>query len=489
MTEVRTRFCPSPTGVPHVGLARTCLYNWAYARHHGGTFVFRIEDTDAARDSQESYEQLLDALRWLGFDWDEGPEVGGPHGPYRQSERRDMHLDVAKRLLEAGHAYEAFSTPDEVEARHKAAGRDPKLGYDNFDRDLTEEQKAAYLAEGRRPILRVRMPDEDITFTDLIRGDVTYRAGMVPDFAITRADGTPLYTLVNPVDDATMRITHIIRGEDLLSSTPRQIALYRALIDIGVAEFVPTFAHAPLVVDESRKKMSKRDPRSDLLAYRDKGYLPEGIVNYIALLGWSIGHDRDVFTKDELVAAFDIGDVNSNPSRFDEKKMDAINGTHIRMLAPEDLAARILPFLQRFGLLGDEPTEEQLRVLAVATPLVQERTGTLVQGAEMMRFLFAGENFAIDPDSAAKNFKDDAPQILDASITALEALPEFTTDAIEATLKATLIDDMGIKPRKAFGPLRVAATGKAVSPPLYESMELLGREVTLERLRAARATL
>ncbi|GIG69139.1 glutamate--tRNA ligase [Phytomonospora endophytica] len=489
MTEVRTRFCPSPTGVPHIGLARTCMYNWAYARHHGGTFVFRIEDTDAARDSQESYDQLLDALAWLGFDWDEGPEVGGPHAPYRQSERRQIHLDVAKRLLDGGYAYEAFSTPAEVEARHKAAGRDPKLGYDNFDRDLTEEQKAAYRAEGRTSVLRVRMPAEDITFTDLVRGEVTYRAGMVPDFAITRADGTPLYTLTNPVDDAMMRITHVIRGEDLLSSTPRQIALYRALIELGVAEAVPAYAHAPLVVDETRKKMSKRDPRSDLLAYRTKGYLPEGILNYIALLGWSIGPDRDVFSPEELVAAFDIADVNSNPSRFDEKKMDAINGSHIRMLAPEDLAGRILPFLQDMGLLGAEPTEEQLHVLSVATPLVQERTGTLVQGAEMMRFLFAGENFAIDADSAAKNFKDDAPAILDASITALEALPKWTTEAIETALKATLIDDMGIKPRKAFGPLRVAATGKAVSPPLYESMELLGREVSLDRLRAARATL
>ena len=488
MTEVRTRFCPSPTGVPHVGLARTCLFNWAYARHHGGTFVFRIEDTDASRDSQESYEQLLDALDWLGLRWDEGPEVGGPDAPYRQSERRPIHLDVAKRLLEAGYAYEAYSTPEEVEARHRAAGRDPKLGYDNFDRDLTDEQKAAYIAEGRKPVLRVRMPDEDITFTDLVRGEVTYKAGTVPDFAITRADGTPLYTLVNPVDDAMMRITHVIRGEDLLSSTPRQIALYRALMAIGVAEAIPTFAHAPLVVDETRRKMSKRDPRSDLLAYRTKGYLPEAIINYVSLLGWSIGPDRDVFSVDELVAAFDMADVNSNPARFDEKKMDAINATHIRLLAPEELAERIVPFLQAAGLLGEKPTEEQLAIVAAATPLVQERTGTLVQGAEMLRFLFIGDAFEMDAESAAKTLKDDAAQILDASIEALEALPEWATEPIEQALKATLIDGLGIKPRKAFGPLRVAVTGKTVSPPLYESMELLGRETSLARLRAARAT-
>src|SRR5699024_9077831 len=230
---VRVRFCPSPTGTPHVGLIRTALFNWAFARHHGGTLVFRIEDTDAARDSEESYHALVDGLTWLGLNWDEGPDIGGPYGPYRQSERRELHDDVVARLLAAGEAYESFSTPEEVEERHRAAGRDPKLGYDNFDRDLTAEQIEAYRAEGRQPVIRLRMPDEDLGWEDLVRGTVEFKAGSVPDFALTRGTGQPLYTLVNPVDDAMMKITHVLRGEDLLSSTPRQIALYRALMRIG----------------------------------------------------------------------------------------------------------------------------------------------------------------------------------------------------------------------------------------------------------------
>ncbi|MGH3584203.1 MAG: glutamate--tRNA ligase, partial [Mycobacterium sp.] len=255
---VRVRFCPSPTGTPHVGLVRTALFNWAYARHTGGAFVFRIEDTDAARDSQESYDAILDALRWLGLDWDEGPEVGGPHEPYRQSQRADLYRDVIAKLVAAGEVYEAYSTPEEVEARHLAAGRNPKLGYDNYDRDLTAEQRAGCAAEGRKPVLRLRMPDEDLSWNDLVRGPVSFPAGSVPDFAITRASGDPLYTLVNPVDDALMKITHVLRGEDIMPSTPRQIALYLALIRIGVAERVPEFAHLPSVLGDGNKKLSKR---------------------------------------------------------------------------------------------------------------------------------------------------------------------------------------------------------------------------------------
>lgn len=486
MSEVRTRFCPSPTGVPHVGLVRTCLFSWAYARRHGGTFVFRIEDTDAARDSEESYGQLVDALSWLGLNWDEGPDVGGPHGPYRQSRRGEIYREVIDKLVAADYVYEAFSTAAEVEARHLAAGRDPKLGYDNFDRTLTEAQKADFRAEGRKPVLRLRMPDEPISFVDAVRGEVTHQPGTVPDFVIARGDGSPLYTLVNPVDDALMRITHVVRGEDLLSSTPRQIALYRALIAVGVAEQVPQFAHLPLIVDERGKKMSKRDPRSDLLSYRDAGYLPEGILNYVGTLGWSIAADRDVFTVDELVAAFDLSDVNHSAARFDEKKLDAINSDHIRQLPAAELSRRLIPVLQQRDLLPHEPTAEQLRILEVATPLVQERTGTLSQGAEMLRFLYCGDDFALDEASAQKTLKGDAAQVLDASVDALSRLDGWSTDAIETALRAALVDELGLKPRKAFGPVRVAATGKTVSPPLYESLELLGREVSLQRLRAAR---
>ncbi|MGZ4512630.1 MAG: glutamate--tRNA ligase, partial [Mycobacterium sp.] len=259
-------------------MVRTALFNWAYARHTGGTFVFRIEDTDAERDSEESYLALLDALRWLGLDWDEGPEVGGPYGPYRQSQRKEIYRDVLAKLLEAGEAYYAFSTPEEVEARHIAAGRNPKLGYDNFDRQLTDAQRAAFLAEGRKPVVRLRMPDEDLGWDDLVRGPTTFAAGTVPDFALTRASGDPLYTLVNPCDDALMKITHVLRGEDLLPSTPRQLALYQALIRVGVAERVPEFAHLPTVLGEGTKKLSKRDPQSNLFAHRDRGFIPEGLL-------------------------------------------------------------------------------------------------------------------------------------------------------------------------------------------------------------------
>ncbi|WHT18136.1 glutamate--tRNA ligase [Crossiella sp. CA-258035] len=486
VSEVRVRFCPSPTGTPHVGLVRTALFNWAYARNQGGKLVFRIEDTDAARDSEESYEALLDALRWLGLDWDEGPEVGGPHAPYRQSQRREIYREVIKKLLAAGELYESFSTPEEVEARHRAAGRDPKLGYDNFDRTLTEEQKAAFRAEGREPVLRLPMPDADITFTDLVRGEITFPAGSIPDQVLVRANGDPLYTLVNPVDDALMRITHVLRGEDLLPSTPRQIALYAALKRIGVAEGTPRFGHLPFVMGEGNKKLSKRDPSSNLFHHRDRGFLPEGLLNYLALLGWSIAEDRDVFTMAEMIEAFDIGKVSANPARFDLKKAEAINGSHMRLLAPEDFRARLVPYLVAAGVLPAEPSAEQLELLAGAAPLVQERVGLLGEAAGMLAFLFADEDrFEVEPESAAKALGADAEPVLRASVEALAGVSEWRTEAIEAALKGALIDGLGLKPRKAFAPVRVAVSGRTVSPPLYESLELLGRDRSLGRLERA----
>jgi glutamyl-tRNA synthetase len=484
--SIRVRFCPSPTGNPHVGLIRTCLFNWAYARHHGGTFVFRIEDTDAARDSQQSYEQLIDSLRWLGLDWDEGPEVGGEHGPYRQSERRAIYDDVIAKLVEGGYAYESFSSPGEIEARHRAAGRDPKLGYDNFDRTLTDEQKAAFRADGRLPVLRLRMPDEDLRWDDLVRGEVTFAAGTVPDYVIARANGDPLYPLVNPVDDALMQITHVLRGEDLLPSTPRQIALYRALIELGVAKEMPRFGHLPYVMGEGNKKLSKRDPQSSLLLYRERGFLPEGLLNYLALLGWAIADDRDIFSLDEMVEKFDVARVSQNPARFDLKKAEAINSAHVRLLDPADFAGRLTGFLQTAGLVSDPVTAEEQRVLAVAAPLVQERIVVLADAVEMLRFLFTPDaDFAPEPDAAAKNLGEAVAPVLAAAVVALDALPGWDAAGIEEALKSALVDGLGLKPRKAFAPIRVAITGRTVSPPLYESMELLGRERSLGRLRAA----
>ena len=483
---VRTRFCPSPTGMVHVGLMRTALFNWAHARHTGGTFVFRIEDTDAARDSEESYRHLLDCLRWLGLEWDEGPEVGGPFGPYRQSERFEIYRDVAAKLLESGHAYESFSTNEEVDARRRAAGQDPKLGYDNHDRFLTDAQKAAFRDEGRAPVLRLRMPDEDLVWTDLVRGEVRFAAGSVPDFVLVRGNGAPLYPFVNPVDDALMQITDVLRGEDLLPSTPRQLALYAALTEIGVAQGTPRFGHLPYVTGEGSKKLSKRDPQSNLDVYRERGFLPEGFANYLALLGWSIAEDRDIFSTAEMVEAFDVTRVSANPARFDLKKAEAINATHLRALPVEEFTERVVPFLAAAGLVADPPTAEQQRILAAIAPMAQERMIVLSEAVGLLGFLFV-DDVEIEPAAAEKQLSGaSAVAVLDAATTSLQELAEWSPPAIEGALKSALVEGLGLKPRQAFGPVRVAVSGRTVSPPLYESMELLGRERTLARLAVAR---
>ena len=481
---VRVRFCPSPTGNPHVGMIRTALFNWAYARHTGGTFVFRIEDTDSARDTEDSYTQLLAALRWLGLDWDEGPEVGGPYAPYRQSERLHVYDDVAARLLAAGYAYESFSTPEEVAARRTAAGQDPKLGYDNADRETTAEQAAALRAEGRLPVLRVRMPDRDWHWDDLVRGPIEFAHEHVPDYVIVRGNGEPLYTLVNPVDDALMRITHVLRGEDLLSSTPRQLAMYEALQAIGVADTTPRFGHLPYVMGEGNKKLSKRDPQSSLDLYRERGFLPEGLLNYLALLGWSMGEDREVFSLAEMAAAFELDRVSANPARFDIKKAEAINAVHLRAITPDDLAGRVVPFLQRSGDLGPEPTDDQLALLRRAAPLVQERMTVLEEAPGMLGFLVVDpERFGCDP-AAVDALDESADEVLLAAQKALDAVGDWSHNAIEEALRTALVDGLGLKPKNAFTPVRVAVTGRRVSPPLFESMQLLGKATSLSRVDA-----
>ncbi len=480
---VRVRMAPSPTGSPHVGLARTALYNWAFARHHGGTFVLRIEDTDAARNTQESYDGLFEVMRWLGLDWDEGPDVGGPFAPYRQSERSDIYADALARLRESSRTYDCYCTNDEVEARRKASGS-KIMGYDGHCRALTEEQVAAFREQGRDPVVRFRMPDGEITFDDLVRGQITFQTEHVPDFALARANGDPLYTLVNPVDDALMQITHVLRGEDLLSSTPRQIALYDALVEVGIATTTPRFGHLPYVMGEGNKKLSKRDPEAHLLGYRDDGFLPEGLLNYLALLGWAIAEDRDVFTLEEMVAAFEIGRVNPNPARFDLKKAEAINAAHMRLLSLEEMTARVTPYLQQAGVLADPVGEDQAALLARAMPLVHERINKLTEAAPMLGFLFADE-VAYDEADVAKVLDGEGLKTVAAARDALAAVPEWTTEAIDAALRAALVEGLGLKPRHAFGPVRVAITGRRVSPPLFESLELLGREESLARLDAA----
>jgi glutamyl-tRNA synthetase len=468
-------------------MARTALFNWAFARHHGGTFVFRIEDTDAERDSEDSYLMLLDSLRWLGLDWDEGPEVGGDYGPYRQSERMDIYADVARRLVEAGHAYPCYCTAEELEAEReaaRAAGR--TQGYSGRCRNLTPEQRAAFQAEGRPAVTRFAMPDQEtFAWDDLVRGELSFDREHVPDYVIVRTNGHPLYTLVNPVDDALMGITHVLRGEDLLSSTPRQLAMYAALADIGVGDgSTPRFGHLPYVMGEGNKKLSKRDPESALLMYREEGYLPEALLNYLALLGWSMGEDREFFSMPQMAEAFEISRVSPNPARFDLKKCTAINGDWIRSLTPEAFAERIVPYLQRAALVSDPPTPRQSEILTAAVPLVQERMETLGQAVGMLGFLLVDPaDFGIDPDQSVAD--DDSQRVIAAATDTLSGLSDWAAEPIEQALRSALIDGLGLKPKVAFGAVRIAVTGRRVSPPLFESMEILGRDETMRRLGAA----
>ena len=490
-TDVRVRFCPSPTGTPHVGLIRTAMFNWAYARHTGGKLIFRIEDTDAARDSEESFGQIIEGLRWLHLDWDEGVEIGGPHGPYRQSERYSIYRDVIEQLTASGHIYESFATGEEIEARNVSLGRDPKMGYDNFERDLSAEQRAAYRAEGRVPALRLRVPDTELSFDDMVRGEITFPAGSFSDFVVVRPNGHPLYPFVNPVDDALMGVTHVLRGEDLLSSTPRQIALYQALIDTGLTTFVPRFGHLPFVLGDKNKKMSKREPESNLFHHRDRGFIPEGLINYLALLGWSISHDRDVFSLDELVAAFDVVDVNPNPARFDLKKAESINGDHIRLLDVADFAQRVIPYLVAAGVVSAPLTSGEQAILTAAAPLVQERIALLGEAPGMLGFLFVASDELVHETDALASLSLNASDILGASSAALLNIPdtEWTHERVHTVLTETLIDGLGLKPRVAFGPLRVAVSGRRVSPPLFESMEILGKAESVSRLDRLSSTL
>jgi len=479
-TPVRVRMAPSPTGSPHVGLARTALFNWAFARHHGGTFVFRIEDTDKARNTEESYDGLLEVMRWLGLDWDEGPLVGGDFGPYRQSERSEIYADVLARLRDHGSTYDCYCTTDEVTERRKASGS-KIMGYDGFCRELTDEQVAAFRAEGRAPVVRFRMPDGEIVFDDLVRGEITFHTDHVPDFALCRANGDPLYTLVNPVDDALMEITHVLRGEDLLSSTPRQVALFEALKDLGVAKQTPQFGHLPYVMGEGNKKLSKRDPQAHLLGYRDAGFLPEGLLNYLALLGWAIAPDRDVFTLAEMVEKFEIGDVNPNPARFDLKKAEAINADHMRMLSLDDLTHRVLPHLKAAGVVGDPVHDSDAQLLEHAMPLVAERMNKLTEAVDMLGFLFVDEDHLVRHEQVDEAGRD----VVKTARDALAGVVHWSTAEIEEALRTSLVDGLGLKPRLAFGPVRIAVTGRKVSPPLFESLELLGRDRSLARLAGA----
>jgi glutamyl-tRNA synthetase len=481
--KVKVRFAPSPTGDLHVGNIRTALFDWAYARHTGGTFLFRIEDTDTTRVTDEYIQAAIDTLKWLGLDWDEGPEVGGPNGPYLQSQRLDIYAKWAQTFLDQGDAYHCYCSPDELEAvREEQRKANVAPGYNGHCRDLTADQITAYKAAGREAVVRMRMPDGTTTFTDEIRGDVTFDHKFVPDFVLVRADGSPLYTLAVAVDDVMMGVTHVLRGEDLLSSTPRQIRVYQAM---GVKlEDYPVFAHLPFVMGQDNAKLSKRNGEVSIAWYREQGYLPEAICNYLALLGWSPGDDRENISMKELTELFTVEKVHSSPARFDMKKLEAINGDKIRALPLEEFAKWTIPFLKKAAVI--EGSHDEIALVMKALPLIQERIVKLDEAPALLKFLFV-KNFAVDPEAAPKIADSAAKDILKRSLKDLESLDSWSHESIEAALRASLIEELGLKPRIAFTALRIATTGSTISPPLFESMELLGKQACLDRITSALA--
>ena len=480
-SKVRVRFAPSPTGELHVGNIRTALFDWAYARHTGGTFIFRIEDTDTERVTPEYIQAAINTLKWLGLDWDEGPEVGGENGPYLQSQRLEIYAEWAAKFLEQGDAYHCYCSSEELEAvREAQRAANVAPGYNGHCRDLSEDQIAAYVAQGRKPVIRMRMPDGSTTFTDLIRGEVTFEHKFVPDFVLARNDGSPLYTLAVAVDDVLMKVTHVLRGEDLLSSTPRQLRVYDAM---GVkAEDYPLFAHLPFVMGQDNAKLSKRNGETSIAWYRDAGYLPEAICNYLALLGWSPGDDRENVTMKELTELFTVERVHSSPARFDMKKLEAINGDKIRALSLEDFFMWAMPFMKKAGTVTG--TEEEVALIKRALPIIQERIVTLGEIPGLLNFLFV-KDFAIAADSIEKIADAQSKQVLQISAERLATLNDWTHESIEAVLRSALIEELGLKPRIAFSALRIAVTGSHISPPLFESMELLGAAKSLARIRQA----
>jgi glutamyl-tRNA synthetase len=469
---VRCRFAPAPSGSLHVGNARSALFSWLWSRHHDGTFVLRVEDTDASRVTEEAFRGVLDDLRWLGLEWDEGPEVGGPHGPYRQSERRRIYAEMAERLAASGHAYRCYCTPEELEERKQAMrARGEPPGYDGRCRTRTDEERAALEADGRSWVLRFRMPDDEQIVHDLVKGEVRWAPGELRDFVIVRSDGSPVFLLAVAVDDMLMGVTHVVRGDDLLASAPRNARVIEAL-----GGTPPTYAHVPQVLGPDRRPLSKRHGSTSVQSFREQGYLPEAMVNYLALLGWSPGDDREVLSRGELIAAFDLARVSSNPAAFDTEKLGWLNERYIQSLDDDDLAARCVHFLVEAGV-GVDPV-----LLRAAMPLVKERMKTLTGVVDLLRFLFSDD---IVPNEKAQGLLAKAPEgYLKDAAAALDACAGWDVEQI-ATALDSLAERSGLNRTKGWQPIRAAVTGSNVSPPLPESLALLGRDRTLERIRAA----
>ena len=482
----RLRVAPSPTGDPHVGTAYMSLFNLAFARATGGRFVLRIEDTDQARYVASSEQQIFDTLHWLGLGWDEGPDVGGPYAPYRQSERLDTYRPYVEQLIASGHAYYCWcSTERLAELRaEQQASKASVTGYDRLCVGKTREERAALPGFSETPVVRMLIPEDvELGFTDLVRGEV--HAPRPDDQVILKADGFPTYHLAVVVDDHLMGITHVVRGEECISSTPKHLLLYRCL---GWAE--PAFAHMPLLRNTDKSKISKRkNPAARLTWFLEQGYLPEALRNFLQLLAYPPVHEgTDVASFDEFVAGFDWAKVNTTGPIFDLTKLNALNGHYIRTLSAEELTDRIVEHAVREGQ-WTQPSAAQVELLRQAVPLIQERLVLLSEALPKLAYLFTADaELAVDPDALAKA-GDDAAGVVDAALVALQDLGEWNHEAIQNALREALVDGLGLKPKLAFGPVRLGITGSNVSPPLFESMELLGRDSSLARLRKLRELL
>lgn len=480
---VRVRIAPSPTGLLHVGNARSALFNWLYARHTGGIFILRIDDTDQARSEQEYEDDVLAGLRWMGLDWDEGVEVGGPHGTYRQSDRLDRYHEVAVQLVETGNAYCCFCTPEELDERRKRAqteGRPP--GYDGRCRLLDPADSTRRQERGEAAVTRLAVPRPGSTsFEDVVRGEVRFDHEAVDDFVLARSNGSPTYHLASTVDDVDYGITHVARGEDLLSSTPKHILITQAM-----GGEVPTYAHLPLLFGPDGRKLSKRHGDVSMKAYREGGYLPEAMFNYMCLLGWSFEAETTVFTREQAVERFDLNAVSKNAAVFDREKLEWMNGVYIRDLDEAEFIQRSLPFVEKD--LGRELIGAERGQLTRLGPLIQERVKLLTEVPGMVGFVFSTA-LEYDEKSWRKVMgAETAAGALEAAYVRLQAVEDWQAADIEATLRA-MLEDLELNARRGLQPIRVATTGSTVSPPLFETLEVLGRAVTLERIESVRRRL
>ncbi|MFH0801141.1 MAG: glutamate--tRNA ligase [bacterium] len=484
MGEVRVRFAPSPTGHLHIGSARTALFNWLFARHHGGVFVLRIEDTDRQRSSEDYLKSILSDLRWIGLNWDEGPEVEGALGPYRQMERLDIYREYADKLIAAGRAYPCYCTPEELSAgREEAQKAGLPSGYDGRCRELSAAERARREAEGRRPALRFRVVPGRTIIDDVIRGQVEFDNALIEDFIIMKSDGIPVYNFAATVDDSLMKITHILRGEEHLSNTPRQIMVYEAL---GFEK--PRFAHMTIILNDDRTKLSKREGATHLADFRERGFLPEALVNFLALLGWAPSADREIVSLAEIVREFNLPDVSSHPAIFNEQKLDWINSQYIKNLTPADLARLSLPFFQRENLIPETPSPADLVRLEKLSGIYSERLRTLAQFPKDADWAFR-ESIEYEPESRAKYLeKDSVPEALSRLAEKLSNVEPFGEAPIEESLRS-LAGEMGISAGKLIHPSRVAITGRSVSPGIFEVMAIMGKEETIRRLNEARKTI